>query len=372
MKILGGTPTASWVVLVQILCLSLTWRNVAGLQENPLMGQGIPPEKPVDVYVSALLEKLIAVSDADYRFDAKFVLYLSWQDDRAYPGAKDLTYNKFRKGAHSNCDKPCFSDVPVRSDNTKMYNEYLCCDDVWLPTITMANVYSLPDDRLEPYQIYLDKSGSVGWRLNLQATFFTPMYFGNYPFDSQSLTMQFVYSHGAEATTVNQFVPSATATRWFQRGGGDVAAGWSVEKVHISTFNTSLVDFVHHFTSLYGSSSHESDPLPMASEEKEYNTITSRVMMEFDIEIKVRRHWMSHVLTIIIPILLLITMTFVSYFIHPSHLGERITMHITVFLSMTALQFVVSAKLPASSYGKCEAKTKRNVWILSKTASRHF
>ena len=244
--------------------------------------------------------------------------------------------------------------MPIRTDQTRTFDEYLCCDDVFLPTLTPANVFELPEGRLEPYTIYLDKGpgGGVGWKIGLQAVFFTPMYFGNYPFDSQTLLMQFIYTHG-KGTTVARFIPSATSTSWYQRkvsGKSDVAAGWNVLGMSISTHNTSLVDSAHEYTNTYGQGSHESDPLPISPKVKTKTIISSRVMMEFDIQIHIKRHWLSHVMTIVVPILLLIVMTFTTYFISPSEFDARITMHITVFLAMTALHFVISDKLPASSY----------------------
>ena len=220
------------------VCVCTLWLSstVKAQMQNPMMGQGPPPDKPKDVYVSALLEKLVEVDEVNYRFTAHFVLYLSWKDNRALPSALRST-EMYRNGTRD-CIKPCFSDVPIRDDQTKVYDEYMCCDDVWLPTLSYGNAFELPEGRLEPYTIFLDPSGAVGWKMNLQAVFFTPMYFGNYPFDSQKLTMQFIYSHGKKTSTVERFIPSATATEWFQRGKGDVAAGWSIDNLKIETYNT--------------------------------------------------------------------------------------------------------------------------------------
>ncbi len=179
------------------------------------------------------------------------------------------------------------------------------------------------------------------------------MFFAKYPFDRQKLRMQFVYSHGKALQSINSFVQSGTATRWFQRDEGDVAAGWQVIRMGVSTYNTSLAAMGAYYTGRYGDPSHESDPLPIAAvteAKKSKNVMNSRVQLEFDIEIEVKRYWVTPFLTVIVPVLLLVALTFVSYFIHPSQFDSRVTMHVTVFLSMTALQFVISDKLPSSSY----------------------
>ena len=49
------------LALAACVCLLTTcFPYVAAQMTNPLMGQGIPPKDPVDVYVSTLLEKLIS------------------------------------------------------------------------------------------------------------------------------------------------------------------------------------------------------------------------------------------------------------------------------------------------------------------------
>ncbi len=92
----------------------------------------------MDVYVSGLLEKLIDVSDVDYLFTVKFVLYLSWKDEAAQDRIRNAT-QEFRQGIRSSCARPCFSDVPLSTESTGNAMETLCCDDMWLPTITMVS-----------------------------------------------------------------------------------------------------------------------------------------------------------------------------------------------------------------------------------------
>ena len=82
-------------------------------------------------------------------------LMLSWNDNRALARQSEST-EAFRNGT-AECAKPCKDPTNLRTDETEMDDYVMCCDNVWLPTITMNNVYSLPGGRLQSYKILVDK-----------------------------------------------------------------------------------------------------------------------------------------------------------------------------------------------------------------------
>ena len=95
-------------------------------------------------------------------------------------------------GVKTSCDKMCRSDMPDRGDYKAPTDETMCCDDVWLPSMKIRNVDGTLTDRDQYYNIYFSKDdANVGYQLNLQGTFFSPMHFAKFPFDSQMLEIHF-------------------------------------------------------------------------------------------------------------------------------------------------------------------------------------
>ena len=158
----------------------------------------------------------------------------------------------------------CRSDIPNRSDYTRSIYELMCCDDVWLPTIKVRNVIGSLEERDQGEMIILDSEDNVGWFVELEGTFFSPFHFAEFPFDSQQLDIHFTHSAGS-LTQVANFVPSASSSRWFQRGEGDAAPGWDLRDIHIEAYNVSLVESISYFVSKYGVVSNELERLPIAA-----------------------------------------------------------------------------------------------------------
>ena len=79
---------------------------------QPFRGQGVAPDEPVDVHVSALMERLLDVDDRAYRFEAVIYVYLSWIDPRAMNEVIQSTL-AFRNGTKEECAMPCASTTPL-------------------------------------------------------------------------------------------------------------------------------------------------------------------------------------------------------------------------------------------------------------------
>ena len=121
-------------------------------------------------------------------------------------------------------------------------------------------------------------------------------------------------------------------------------------------FNVTLTDAVREYTTKYGRMSAETDVMPMArpdnasSEDKE-DILASQRNQDFIAIIKVSRYSQSYVLTMVVPLLLLKLLLFATFFIPAADaVNIRTRMFVAIFFSITALNFTVSNKLPASSY----------------------
>eukprot|EP00216_Chloropicon_sp_CCMP2111_P000620 CAMPEP_0198238886 /NCGR_PEP_ID=MMETSP1446-20131203/4423_1 /TAXON_ID=1461542 ORGANISM="Unidentified sp, Strain CCMP2111" /NCGR_SAMPLE_ID=MMETSP1446 /ASSEMBLY_ACC=CAM_ASM_001112 /LENGTH=381 /DNA_ID=CAMNT_0043921377 /DNA_START=1 /DNA_END=1142 /DNA_ORIENTATION=- len=276
-------------------------------------------------------------------------LYLSWTDPRAKQAVLDAT-DAYRNGSVETCRRPCSSAVELDRDQVQFLPQYSCCDSIWLPSIGIMNAYELPGGRLQHYDFFVDiegDSGAVGWSTTIQAAYFTPMYFRNFPFDSQNLIMQFQN----KADGVTQFIPSATSTRWLIEGRGDIVSGWNVTNIGIYPKQASTQDRMKQVISEFGISANPDDPMALTGKAFDDDRPASRgVFIGFDINIRVTRFGRYYVLNMLAPLFLLVSLSFLTYLIPPHLLEARVTLDVTLFLSLTALQFVVNDQLPRSSY----------------------
>ena len=203
------------------------------------------------------MERLLGVDDSNYRFESLCYFYLSWTDPRAYPAIVEST-TAVANGTKE-CALPCSS----------VGNDITCCDSVWLPSLDLVNVYSLPEDRLNPYGIGAfppeanGTGGGVFWYSAVQATYFSPMSFAAFPFDLQHLEIQLAADLVAGAA-IRRFVPSATSTRFIVRGDGDSVSGWDPLSVQIVPLKEPAAEFFRYWFDNYGTPSAPTDPMPLA------------------------------------------------------------------------------------------------------------
>ncbi|QDZ23285.1 ligand-gated ion-channel protein [Chloropicon primus] len=317
----------------------------------PFTGQGDEPEEPVEVYVSAMMERLLEVDDKNYLFENIVYVYLSWEDERAYQQMIDAT-DSYRNGTLEECERPCSSDSQgsLSRRGTGYHHHDTCCSTIWLPTIEMLNVYELPEGRLQPYGIIKDEGSSgVAWWVGIHGKYFTPMDFRRFPFDHQELDMQFSFTPEVNPA-IKRFIPSATSTRFLIRGEGDALSGFEVAGIKIVAKKESLQDELDFFIGGYGTKSNPNDPVKITGGPARSGYLGQAERVSFDIFIGVDRFSKYYVLNMIVPVLLLVSLSFITYIIPPSSLDSRIGLNVTLFLALTALQFVVNDQLPKSSY----------------------
>ena len=70
--------------------------------------------------------------------------------------------------------------------------------------------------------------------------------------------------------------------------------------------------------------------------------VTKLFFLSFTVYIRIDRFWKYYVLNMIVPILLLVALSLITYIIPAESLDARIALNVTLFLSLTALQFVIN------------------------------
>ena len=111
-----------------------------------------------------------------------------------------------------------------------------------------------------------------------------------------------------------------------RKGEGDIVSGWSVGSVEIEVESSSGVD---------------GQP-PVAGQEHEADLVA------FDVTINIKRLWNYYVVNVLVPLMLLVVLSFATYLIPRERLDARLALTVTLFLSLTAMQFMINDILPRS------------------------
>ena len=205
------------------------------------------------------------------------------------------------------------------------------------------------------------------------------MSFENYPFTSMDLLIAWdfldtsMFVEGHPGITLR---PSAAGPRVFELGLGDDSPQWNLQNVQLEIFKgPPLVDRINRFAT---SQSAAADPAPFAPTGSGINDSWVREQkydrqMVFFI-MRVGRFWQWNLVYVawtrpsparppahserarpfarygVLPVLLCAILGLLVFFQDPGDLGGRIGVIVTVFLAMTAIQFVLNDSTPQSTY----------------------
>ncbi|KAL4424607.1 hypothetical protein ABPG77_009191 [Micractinium sp. CCAP 211/92] len=323
---------ASQLRLVHTLLAALLlagWAAPASAQQlTPFQGRGRPPQGGVDVYMSAVMDHLVEVDDANYRFEVVLYVQMTWTDPRAAPAVAAATNASTTDPAYNNgngCAYPCTS-IYVWQANPNTTND--CCDDIFLPHFEVINVRGFSQDRVVRYGIQLGANNSVAWWTHLQGQMYTPLQFRPFPFDKQylSIQMQLGNKYPDDPVTV---IPSATGTQLYSPSTGDELSGWTVKGVYIRTLNLSQQDLVQA-GSTYSAAG---DPWPLNPASNNQSAFTGYLWQTgAEIFIEVDRISTYYIITAILPIVINTLLSLLVFSVSPRHLDTRLGIVVTLFL----------------------------------------
>ena len=329
-------PPLVQVLVPVLLAVRVRWWGVAAQgQPQPFAGQGVPPPTgPTPVYASAYLDRLVQVQTTRYSFEAVIYLTFSWVDARANASVEAATQEAFLESQEERreCLRPCVGGVPQ------------CCDTLWLPGSALRNVDELPDGRVAEEVIALDPStGAVRWTHLLHGIFLTPMDFHAFPFESLQLLVEMSAvcddCGGGGGWFYVVSGAGARVDREMAGGGhfnGDDLSGYAIQSasLHTTTWNTS---------SLLADSTgpDANDPFPLtAAKQFQGLVVVTHVR-------RISGWWLVNML---IPLYLIVALSWTVFLVTPYHLDTRLGTCVTLFLALTTLQIVYTSDLPQCSY----------------------
>ena len=259
-----------------------------------------PDAGPTTVSVAIWLIDIDSIDSALQNFVANVWITLVWQDSRlAYRGKESRTYK---------------------------------LADVWHPRVQIANEIGLIRKTM-PEEVEVSPQGTVIYRQRYVGPFSQPLNLRDFPFDTHAFQLHLV----APGYTRNEirFVPDAR----YVAGGLEHAAG--IAK------NISLPDWkIRGFLT---------KDLP-------YTVIPGYDTVGYAFEFTAERQSQYYIWKIVLPLVLIVLMSWSVFLIDPTNAGPKIGVATTAMLTLIAYRFVVDSQVPRVAY-----LTRLDIFIFADT-----
>jgi neurotransmitter-gated ion-channel len=184
---------------------------------------------------------------------------------------------------------------------------------IWTPSLTIANQQMAWDSYPDFVEIAPD--GMVTYRQRVWARFSQTLNLHNFPFDKQVLTIHLVSAN--ETSDEVTFRPLRNAP-------AGIATHFSVPDFRVIGW--------------------ESAPAAFPSKDIE------GAVAGFRLEIEVKRRPMFYMIKIVLPLVLIVMMSWIPRWIDPEHIATNIGVSATAFLTLVAYLFATNVLLPRVSY----------------------
>ncbi|PRW57855.1 ligand-gated ion channel isoform A [Chlorella sorokiniana] len=289
--------------------------------ESPLKGQGLPSLNTTQVFLSIRLERLLDVDDYKFKHENVATYWLSWADPGAEAAIRARTVAAANESAdHAACRRPCSNRVA----------DVRCCDTIFLPSLYFYNADAFPEDREIGYSIDTTASGAVVWETTVHAFFYQALSMRNYPVDEFHLETQLTLTDTSRLVAGHpglQLVPS----------------GVSVEAaLELYRFNRSA-----WYQGRMMVQAHAADIAPFTALNASTAGLLDDTIQMAVFRYTVRRSFWSNNLNTIWPVLAVALLSVLVFWIPEDELAARIELCAALFLTLIAIQFVVSDRAVA-------------------------
>ncbi|PRW57913.1 ligand-gated ion channel [Chlorella sorokiniana] len=349
-------PGCLWLPLLVLVLTLPHARPCQAQMQSPLKGAGLPPLETTEIFVSAYLDRLLRIDEEGYVWEAVMYFYISWYDPSAY--------------------------AQVAANTERMWTDptYVCKR----PCSTEADQFT-PDDSASTGGASVDaqgwtsrgmKAGSVVREVRVHGSFYQPMSFQNFPFESFDLLLELRLMDPTKMFTNNTMLlapfhmftnnttiygahhpgvtmqPSSAGLRLWTLGRGDDTASWRAADIRLERFQGSMSSWFRENSLL---PSHPRDPNPLKPLAQQgasanaggYRDTTDQILGVF---ITVERFWKPSLINVVLPILLVFMLGMAVFVIDKSRLDIRLEVVVALFLSLTTAQFTIQSHVPTSSY----------------------
>jgi hypothetical protein len=288
-------------------CLAILTMPLAAAQDTEYLRGAPPGEIPVEVRIGFNLVNITDVGEKEETLDFDAALYLSWNDPR-------LAYDPEEYGMSADWQAGDYSQAPAR-----IYQGVFAVREVfegWRPHVVIPNGIGDRESRSLAVAIWPD--GRLMYSETFNTKVETPMDLRRFPFDKQSLEIFFhpIVYHRDELV----LVPDDTLSRTWNRNMG--IADWA-----------------------RGDVSMQEQPV-----EIEFFDGSTADVSEFVVTVEIQRRPMHFILSIVFPMIILVSLTWCVFWMDGESLANRVNITFVGILSVVAYYFVVLGNVPEVSY----------------------
>lgn len=185
--------------------------------------------------------------------------------------------------------------------------------EVWHPRLQIVNRQRIT--LTFPEIVEITPQGEVLYRQRVWGNFSQPLTLQDFPFDSQSFEIQLC---------ATEYTPDEVELKIDLDRESGVAPEFSLADWQITEWNVNNVPY---------------NPLPGAKSTASVIFILSA-----------RRNYKYYIIKVIIPLVLIVAMSWVVFWIDPKESGTQISVSVTTMLTLIAYRFMVGSSLPKVSY----------------------
>src|ERR1700746_3501311 len=255
---------------------------------------------PTQVSVGIWIVDINSIDSAQQNFTADIAIVLRWKDVRlAHTGTGAVNY---------------------------------ALDQIWTPRVSIANETNSVVRKL-PESAEAEPDGTVLYRQRYVGSFTQPLRLQSFPFDRQVFRIQFVAVRYRPDEVM--FVPDQN---WIKNGlkqGAGIAPSITLPDWTIEKWDTKPVTYA-------------------LAPGFEYSG--------YAFEFTASRNVLHYILKVILPLVLIVIMSWVVFWIEPSELGIQFSIAMTSMLTLIAYRFAVDTQLPRLPY-----TTRLDTFILTST-----
>ena len=196
-------------------------------------------------------------------------------------------------------------------------------DEIWHPRVAIANETNSVSRKF-PESVDVEADGTVIYRQRYEGSFTQALHLKSFPFDKQTFRLHLVAVRSTPKEV--QFVPDQ---KWVEAGLKQAAGispsitlpDWTIEKWDVKSVNYSLVPGV------------------------EYSG--------YAFEFTASRNVQYYILKAILPLVLIVIMSWAVFWIDPIHSNSQISIAVTSMLTLIAYRFAIDSQLPRLPYMTC-------------------
>lgn len=293
------------------------------------------PDNPTEVYMSFLLLDIPEIDVQSESYQVEGLLYAGWYDERTAfsleePEKEEIEEVGGEEGGVSLDEGRHLAAGDMRSQiepsfvmgGVKSYSgdvaQGVLEEEIWSPQFEIVNSRGEPFRNLyTTLRVYED--GFVEYEERFNALLAGPMDLRQFPFDSQVLPIRITtFDYDSRQVVFKQIQTDASPN--FR------LAEWTVNQISGTTKTDTA----------YGIEPRDEDAAfyyPVA-----------------DLAIKVSRNWGYYVLRVILPLALIIAVSWSVFWLESGSISDQLSVSFTVLLTIVAFNFLVADKLPPIAY----------------------